>query len=714
MAGYSITISAVDAASGVLERLNKRMGALNEEVANAAIPFQRLGENLQTFAEVTGIDKIATGFTNVAQAGGEAFRSLFRVIEPLAAITGAASLGGMYALISAWSNFGTTLGIQAGRAGLTADQLFTLQNAAKLGNISVEVLTGGMTQLSDNMRNAAFGGAPAFLDMLRRLKVDYREMQTLSPVDQLKRLAEALQKVKDPTDKALYTKELFGGEGMIPFLNAGAAGIDRLMESSRKLTGVFSPEDVERANEFNDAQEALTLSVTGLGHAIASVLGPVVTPLLNDMAGAVSGMRQWVRANEDWLRTEISKQVGEFITWIKGFDWDAIGKKIGDIVKEAGRFSTGLGDWIAVGKQVLIFFSVAWLAGMMAPIVAISAALLTLPGKAAAAAASSLGILGRLGIAAAGGYAAHEGMKALDPGDKMGAWIDRNIPGASWLDNQASKIGLGRSYEQQREVDRSLGYGPSGAAQQGGGTGGPGQGAAPIPRASGPGVSSQQQQDRAREAHDFFVEKGWTSAQASGIVANIEKESAFNERAVGDGGKAYGLFQHHPDRRADIEKELKKPFASLTFREQLEGAHFEMTRGKEQRAGNALRDARTASEAGSVVSRLFERPKERVHEATTRAASADRWGRHFAAMGPPAPRPPAANSNTPAPAQAAPVRLAANGDPAPLPSAGGPGQPGASGRVDLNVRVTGEPTLVTAQASPSVGVRIENPGLVGP
>lgn len=40
-------------------------------------------------------------------------------------------------------------------------------------------------------------------------------------------------------------------------------------------------------------------------------------------------------------------------------------------------------------------------------------------------------------------------LRALDPKDKLGTWIDKNIPGASWLDNLASKIGFGRSYSQQ-------------------------------------------------------------------------------------------------------------------------------------------------------------------------------------------------------------------------------------------------------------------------
>lgn len=47
------------------------------------------------------------------------------------------------------------------------------------------------------------------------------------------------------------------------------------------------------------------------------------------------------------------------------------------------------------------------------------------------------------------GAVAHTALSAIDPEDKAGAWIDKNVPGAAWLDNQASRIGMGRSYAEQ-------------------------------------------------------------------------------------------------------------------------------------------------------------------------------------------------------------------------------------------------------------------------
>ena len=67
----------------------------------------------------------------------------------------------------------------------------------------------------------------------------------------------------------------------------------------------------------------------------------------------------------------------------------------------------------------------------------------------AVASGAGLGGISKLLAAAGVGYAAHEGLNAADPNDRIGNWIDTHIPGAAWLDNAASRIGLGRTYSEQ-------------------------------------------------------------------------------------------------------------------------------------------------------------------------------------------------------------------------------------------------------------------------
>lgn len=125
------------------------------------------------------------------------------------------------------------------------------------------------------------------------------------------------------------------------------------------------------------------------------------------------------------------------------------------------------------------------------------------------------------------------------------------------------------------------------------------------------------------DAVEFFQKQGWTKEQSVGIVANIKRESNFDHKAVGDGGKAFGLAQWHPDRQGEFNKLFGKPIQQSSFEEQLAFIHFELTRGNEQRAGNMLRNAQTGRDAAAIVSKHYERPAKRDFEANVRGNIAD-------------------------------------------------------------------------------------------
>lgn len=160
--------------------------------------------------------------------------------------------------------------------------------------------------------------------------------------------------------------------------------------------------------------------------------------------------------------------------------------------------------------------------------------------------------------------------------------------------------------ERERESNRW------GARSGGGGGGGGGSGAIP----------SAKKADIA-EAMKFFEDKGWSREQASGIVANLVAESGLNAHVKGDGGKAYGIAQWHPDRQANFKRWAGKDISESTRAEQLGFVHYEMTEGNEQRAGRLLKNAKTAGEAGDVVSRHYERPKWTEAEAQKRSRTAE-------------------------------------------------------------------------------------------
>ena len=128
----------------------------------------------------------------------------------------------------------------------------------------------------------------------------------------------------------------------------------------------------------------------------------------------------------------------------------------------------------------------------------------------------------------------------------------------------------------------------------------------------------------------FFQSAGWTKEQAAGIVGNLQSESGKNldTKAVGDGGKAKGIAQWHPDRQANFAKVMGKGLDESTLEEQLRFVDWEL-KNTEKSAGDKLKQAKTAAEAARIVDKQYERSSgaalgDRIASANMLAGPLDR------------------------------------------------------------------------------------------
>lgn len=133
-------------------------------------------------------------------------------------------------------------------------------------------------------------------------------------------------------------------------------------------------------------------------------------------------------------------------------------------------------------------------------------------------------------------------------------------------------------------------------------------------------VGNGAQLEQARSMVDWYVNHGLSRERAIGMVANASRESGLDERAVGDNGKAVGLFQWHPDRQALYEKTFGRPLSLASREEQMAFSLLEL-RTNEAQAGRALQAASTSTDAAAVIARLYERPKD-PNEVNVRASIA--------------------------------------------------------------------------------------------
>ena len=137
-----------------------------------------------------------------------------------------------------------------------------------------------------------------------------------------------------------------------------------------------------------------------------------------------------------------------------------------------------------------------------------------------------------------------------------------------------------------------------------------------------PGAKSAGLED---DAMTYFMEQGWSKEQSAGIVSNLVAESQLDTGAVGDGGRAYGIAQWHPDRQAAFKRWAGKDIRDATRQEQMAFVQHELTAGEDvgaRRAGRMLKGATSAGEAADIFTRHYERPKHVDRDAATRSRGA--------------------------------------------------------------------------------------------
>jgi len=112
----------------------------------------------------------------------------------------------------------------------------------------------------------------------------------------------------------------------------------------------------------------------------------------------------------------------------------------------------------------------------------------------------------------------------------------------------------------------------------------------------------------AQSAVAYLQTQGWTKAQATGIVANLQGESGVNltPNLVGDGGKAFGIAQWHPDRQAIFQQVYGKPIQTASTQEQLAFVNWELN-NTEAAAGVKIRATNNAADAARVTDQYYER-----------------------------------------------------------------------------------------------------------
>lgn len=458
------------------------------------------------------------------------------------------------------------------RTGAAATSLKAFDFAARNLGISTETAFGAVESLAKFLRNN-----PAGEGYLASIGVQTRNAngELRDTVDILADLGKEL--AKRPTWLASqYGSTLGIDENLLLAMRDGdfAKFMQQYRDMSRN-TGLDKA--TEDAHEFMVALRGLGTTVENFAIRLEGALLRKIGPQLKQFSRWFEEKSPEIADRAAAIASAILAAVGALgppLSWLAD--------KFIELDKATDGWSTQLLLLVGVFKVLGGFQIVGGIWKMVAAVRALGVA------NAAAAAAG--------GASAAGGAAGAAGAGAA------GGWLSRFLPWAARIGGAAAL--MFRSGDLNTGEDAELARRRATAGQPNG-TGNAGF-----------------------DAVSFFQRLGWSHDQAAGIVANLQRESTagLNHRAVGDNGQAYGVAQWHPDRQANFKAWSGKDIRDSSLMEQLQFVNYELTQGAEQRAGQLLRAAQNAQQAGEIVSRYYERPgkeeADRAREAALRGRAA--------------------------------------------------------------------------------------------
>lgn len=242
---------------------------------------------------LTAVDQTKAAFASVArnmdglQGKAKGIASAFGGLRTaMVALSGTFAAGGLAAFAKSGINVADNLGKMAQQVGASVESLSALQYTAKLSNVSVEQLSGGLRQLAKNAADTQAGTGEArtafqalgiaVTDAAGRLK---------STDALLVEIAEKFAGMEDGAGKTALAMRLFGDAGaqLIPMLNSGSKGLADFRREAERLGVVMSTDTAKAAEQFNDNMTRLQSSMDGLKFSLAETILPTLTRFTDEL-----------------------------------------------------------------------------------------------------------------------------------------------------------------------------------------------------------------------------------------------------------------------------------------------------------------------------------------------------------------------------------------------------------------------------------------------
>ncbi|MEO0033524.1 MAG: hypothetical protein RIS94_3282, partial [Pseudomonadota bacterium] len=161
--------------------------------------------------------------------------------------------------------YASSLGETSQQLGVSSKAMQEYRYAASQAGVSQDEMDAGLSKLNKTIGEAAMGGksqAAAF----EKLGISIRDANghVRDAGDVIPEVAQALQRIHSPAERAAVLVELFGksGQKLAPLLADGAAGVNDLRQAAHQLGLVLSEDQIQRADATADKISALNQALS--------------------------------------------------------------------------------------------------------------------------------------------------------------------------------------------------------------------------------------------------------------------------------------------------------------------------------------------------------------------------------------------------------------------------------------------------------------------
>lgn len=279
---------------------------LVRELISTENKLKNLQSEAKKFGSVAKQQAIAAG--QAVKDYGDKIESAGKKLAGVSA-AGASVVAGMGALAVKAGAAADDINTLAKVTGLATDELQRMQYGSAIVDVEVETVAKSLVKLKNNMQSARDGskGINAVFDTLG-ISVANADGSLRDSNEVFYETIDALGQIENETERDAIAMDIFGKSAaeLNPLIEEGSDAFRKAAENA----AIMTQEQLDAANAFNDVIDTTKATVQSSLMALGGVLAEQLQPVIETLAGWITGLAETLRNMNPTLLTVIAVVAG--------------------------------------------------------------------------------------------------------------------------------------------------------------------------------------------------------------------------------------------------------------------------------------------------------------------------------------------------------------------------------------------------------------------